>query len=70
MTYKSKYKVQHTKFYQCGRKALFLDEDSAQRRARQINAQGGVKLEAYQCNCDGCRGWHLRKARAARNKSN
>jgi hypothetical protein len=64
MTYKSNYRVQRTRFYQCGRKTLFLDEQSAKTRAGQINkAEGYQKMEAYQCNCQGCHGWHLRRVK-------
>jgi len=63
-TYKSKYRVNQTPFYQCHRKVLFLDEQTAKSRAGQINkAEGYKKMEAYQCNCDGCRGWHLRRVK-------
>lgn len=41
MTYKSNYKIGRTRFYSCARKVLFLDEESAKRRADEINRKEG-----------------------------
>ncbi|NJN53278.1 MAG: hypothetical protein HC804_00095 [Anaerolineae bacterium] len=62
--YKSTYRINQTKFYQCHRKTLFLDGQSAKTRAGQINKKEGYrKMEAYQCNCDGCHGGTCRRVK-------
>jgi len=51
-----------TRFYQCGRKVLFVSQAEAQRRAGEIEQESGTQMRAYQC--DWCHGWHLSRVKA------
>lgn len=52
--------INQTRFYQCGRKVLYLSENEAQRAADRVFSKRGVRLEPYKCPWCG-NGWHLRK---------
>ena len=54
---KANKKFVNSYFYQCGRKSLFLDENSAVARVQSIRDRSGVKMRVYKCNH--CNGWHL-----------
>jgi len=51
-----------TRFYQCGRKVLFVSQAEATQRADEIAQEGGAPMRVYQC--DWCHGWHLSRVKA------
>lgn len=58
MTYKSHYVIQHTRFYQCGRKKQYVSIGEAETAVNQVWAKYRSKQEPYKCRF--CGGWHLR----------
>lgn len=61
MTYKSTYRIQATRFYQCDRKKQYISEWEAKAFADRIFSKFGSRQEPYHCHH--CGGWHLRKKR-------
>lgn len=55
--------INQTRFYQCGRKVLYLSKPEAERAADRVYSKRGVKLEPYNCPHCGRNGWHLRKVK-------